>query len=191
MPRPRRIPTTLDANEVRALLRAFTLRYWAPRRNHALVVTMLACGLRCAEALALRWDDIDRDTGQLRVHEGKGGHDRVLWLSEHALTVLDEWHKRSRFALVFPTRKGTPLAGSYVREMMSRMGKAAGITKPVHAHMLRHTFATNVYAATKDIRVAQQALGHKDVRTTQIYTHVSDDDVRDALRGHVVDDSTA
>jgi integrase/recombinase XerD len=179
-----RIPETLTPDECTALLSAFNLRYWAPRRNHALVSVMLASGLRCAEALALEWaPHIDLMSGRVWVENGKGGRDRIVWLPPHVLDVLGAWRTSNAHNLVFPTGAGARMLTCYVRAAIPRAARRAGIDKRVHPHLLRHTFATELYRRTRDIRIVQRALGHSSIAHTQIYTHVSDNEVRDAMRG--------
>ena len=179
----KRIPDTLSSTECTALLKTFHRRYWAPHRNYALVSLMLATGLRCAEALAVLWSDVDMTTGMVRVRQGKGGKDRIVWAHAAALEVLANWRPRNPHELLFPTGKGTRLATSYVRRAIKAAGVRADLAKDVHPHMLRHTMATELYARTHDLRIVQRALGHSDIRHTQIYTHVSDDDLRFAMGG--------
>lgn len=183
----RRIPDSLSSDDQAALLNVIGRRYASNVRNHTLVALMLATGLRCAEALALRWDDIDLQTGEVRVRQGKGGKDRIVWSNVRVLDLLHDWRQRSPHALVFPTKDGGPLSSRYVRASVKQYGKRAGIKLDVHPHLLRHTFATELYRRTKDIRLVQRALGHADVRHTQIYTHVSDAELQAAMRTEAPD----
>jgi integrase/recombinase XerD len=93
------------------------------------------------------------------------------------------WRERSLQSLYcFPTLKGIRIYGQALRQMMKRRGAKAGIVKDVHPHMLRHTYATELYRETKDIRLVQKALGHASLTTTMIYTHIVDDDMETAMR---------
>ena len=181
MPRPRRLPTVLTPAEAAALVRVPTVRYRTGHRDRCLLQLMLNAGLRAAEVLALTVADIDWLSGRLTVRQGKGKKDRVLWLNEPVLEELRRWRGRrpvSAQGLLFPTLKGTPLHSSALRAMVKRRGAKAGLAaKDVHPHMLRHTFATELYRQTKDIRLVQKALGHSDLSTTIIYTHIVDDDI--------------
>ena len=140
-------------------------------------------GLRAGEVLNLTWRDMDLQTGKLLVRRGKGDKDRQVWVNGDTVELLRAWRERtpaSRYA--FPTLKGTRMYDSALREMVKRRGIKAGIAKDVHPHMLRHTYATELYRETKDIRLVQKALGHAHLSTTMIYTHIVDDDMETAMR---------
>jgi site-specific recombinase XerD len=159
-------------------------RYPTGLRNRCLMTVMLDCGLRAGEVRRLEGRDLDWQSGKLKVRQGKGKKDRVLWLNEGALELLRKWRERrsARSALLFTTLAGAPLRDNYLRAMVKRSGKKAGIPKDVHPHMLRHTFATDLYRETKNIRLVQKALGHASLSTTMIYTHIVDEELEDALR---------
>ena len=185
MPRPRRLPTVLTPAEAAALLRVANPRYRTGHRDRCLMQLMLNAGLRAAEVLALTVYDLDWLSGQLTVRQGKGKKDRILWLNEPVLEDLRRWRaRRPQHAngLLFTTLKGTPIHASALRAMVKRRSGKAGLTKDVHPHMLRHTFATELYRQTKDIRLVQKALGHSDLSTTMIYTHIVDADLAAALQ---------
>lgn len=186
MPRPRRLPTVLTPAEAVALLRVANPRYRTGHRDRCLMQLMLHAGLRAAEVLALTVYDLDWLSGQLTVRQGKGKKDRILWLNEPVLDDLRRWRARrpaQAQGLLFTTLKGTPIHASALRAMVKRRSGKAGLTKDVHPHLLRHTFATELYRQTKDIRLVQKALGHSDLSTTMIYTHIVDEDLAAALKG--------
>ena len=89
--------------------------------------------------------------------------------------------KSERTGLVFTTLQGKPIYTQYLRRMIAEKAKKAGIQKDVHFHLLRHTYLTKLYARTKDIRLVQQVAGHADISTTQIYTQISGEDIREAM----------
>jgi integrase/recombinase XerD len=148
---------------------------------------MLNAGLRAAEVLALTVYDVDWLSGTLTVRQGKGRKDRILWLNEPVLEDLRRWRARRPGhdgGLLFTTLKGTPIHSSALRAMVKRRANKIGLQhKDVHPHTLRHTFATELYRQTKDIRLVQKALGHRDLSTTMIYTHIVDEDLEAALKG--------
>jgi site-specific recombinase XerD len=162
MPRPRRLPTVLTRAEVAALLAHANPRYLTGYRDRCLMQLMLHAGLRAAEVLALTVYDVEWLSGQLTVRQGKGQKDRILWLNEALLEDVRRWRARrpaSPTALIFPTRHGTPVYTAVLRAMVKRRSQKAGLgPKDVHPHMLRHTFATELYRQTKDIRLVQKAL---------------------------------
>jgi integrase/recombinase XerD len=184
MPRPKKLPETLNAAEHQALLAAPRRRAPTGHRDLCLITLMLNAGLRASEALHLRARDIDWTSGQMMVREGKGKKDRSLWLNEADLDLLRSWKSRRPIAgeLLFTTLRGTPIKDRDLRAMVKRRARKVGIIKDVHPHMLRHTFATDLYRVTKDIRLVQKTLGHADLSTTMIYTHLVDDDVAHAMR---------
>jgi len=148
---------------------------------------MLNTGLRLAEVTALKWRDVDLTTGKLMVRQGKGHKDRSLWLGEPDIDRLR--HLRERQAAVcgdckhvFTTLQGRPLGHRYVQRMVKRYARKAGIEKRITPHTLRHTFATDLYRETSKIVLVQKALGHAYLATTEIYTHIVDPELEDALK---------
>lgn len=189
MTRPRTLPTVLTEDEQKRLLAQPNDRYPTGLRNRAMVRVMLNAGLRLSETTALRWQDLDLMSGKLKVVEGKGAKDRYLWLGEKDLELLRKWRERQvdrlgkRPTHVFTTLKGTPVGNRYVQQLITRLAEKAEIEKSVSPHTLRHTFATDLYRSTGNIRQIQKALGHADLSTTMIYTHVADGELEEAMRG--------
>ena len=182
-----KIPNVLSLDEQERLLNQFNLRYITPQRNKTMIQLLLNTGLRLAEMTNLKWRDIDFMTGQLKIVEGKGLKDRILWLDEKTLVMLGEWKQRifkewGKTDLVFTTRTLSPLDGKAVRGMIKTYSEKAGIDKNITTHSLRHTFASDLLRETKNIRIVQKALGHSDISSTQIYTHIVDDELEDALK---------
>jgi len=184
----RQIPEVLTQEEQERLINQFNERYPTSHRNKMMIQLMLDTGLRLAEACSLRWKDVNLTSGKLMVRQGKGAKDRTLWIGENRLEALREWKERQIEWLdkapehVFTTREGKPLNHRYVQDMVSNYSEKAGIDKDVHPHTLRHTFATDLYRETGKIRLVQKALGHADLSTTMIYTHIVDDELEDALK---------
>jgi len=118
----------------------------------------------------------------------KGEKDRTLWVGEKDIEILEKWRERQLEKTdrdpeyVFTTLKGTPVKNRYVQSMVKRYSEKAGIKKNISPHTLRHTFATDLYRETKNIRIVQKALGHSDLSTTMIYTHIVDDEMEEALK---------
>jgi site-specific recombinase XerD len=156
-------------------------------RNLALLRLMLDSGLRVSEALALRQRDLDLETGQLMVRDGKGSKDRGLWINGETLQLLKRWirslNRPAPNDHIFITRNGGKMSRHYVLAMIYRLSKQAGLGKRAHPHMLRHSFATDLLRQTKNLRLVQKALGHANLSTTQIYTHIVDEELEEAMKG--------
>jgi integrase/recombinase XerD len=181
--RPFKIPVTLTEVEWGLLLSMPNQRCPTGLRNACMLRLMLNLGLRASEVLNLEIRDIDWMSGKLMIRQGKNRRDRTLWLNEEDLDLLREWReKKPGGDLLFTTLDGGRINDRYLRAMVDRLAKKAGIEKNVHPHTLRHTFATDLYNQTKDIRMVQKALGHANIQTTTIYTHIIDDDLEEALR---------
>ena len=185
MATPQKLPETLTPLECKALLAQPKPRYPTGLRDLCMLRLMLNTGLRASECLNLKVRDVDWMSGKLMVREGKGKKDRTLWVNEDVLDLLRKWRERRpvESELLFTTLEGKPINDRALRAMVQRRAKKAGIPKHVHPHTLRHTFATEMYRQTKDIRGVQKMLGHSDLSTTMVYTHIVDDDVENAMRG--------
>lgn len=178
------LPKFLTESERLALLKVPNKRYLTGHRNLVMLHLMASVGLRVGEVLNLKLADVDLNTGKLMVREGKGKKDRAVYLNGETLELLRSWRERKpESELYFTTLKGEPINDRYLRAAVERMGKKAGIEKHVHPHMLRHTFATQFFGETKNILMTQKALGHSDVSTTMIYTHVVDAEMESAMKG--------
>ena len=184
----RKIPEVLTETEQEALLAQPNPRYLTGHRNRMLLRLMLDTGLRLSEAINLRWRDIDLNSGKVMVRQGKGAKDRTLWTGEDNLAALVAWRERQLAECsgapenVFTTKAGGALAPRYVQRMVKRYAAKAGIEKDVHPHTLRHSFATDLYRETTNLRLTQKALGHASVSTTQVYTHIVDEELEGALK---------
>lgn len=165
-----------------------TPRYPTGERNQTMLRLMLNTGLRLAEVTALKWHDLNLTTGKLMVRQGKEAKDRTLWIGEEDLDLLRTWRERQAKDVkgnpehLFTTLAGKPVSPRYVEAMLKRLAAKAGIEKNVHPHTLRHTFATDLYRETTNIRLTQKALGHSNLATTQIYTHIVDEELEDAMK---------
>jgi integrase/recombinase XerD len=184
----RKLPEVLTETEQAALLAQPNPRYPTGQRNRALLQLMLDTGLRVSEACALRWKDIDFTTCRLMVRQGKGAKDRTLWIGDEDLATLQSWRERQARDVagspeqVFTTLEGNPVSPRYVGAMVKRYAAKAGITKNIHPHTLRHSFATDLYRQTTNILITKRALGHARLSTTEIYTHIVDEELEGALR---------
>ena len=133
----------------------------------------------------LRLDHVELETGKLKIINGKGNVDRNLWLNDDELGILKSWLKirpKADHDLIFCTLKGSRINNRYVRAMIERIGIRAGINRRIYPHLLRHSCLTDLYKATKDIRMVQKIAGHSNLSTTEIYTHIYDADVEKAMK---------
>lgn len=183
----RKIPEVLTEEEQKAVLEQPNDRYPTGERNYLIMRIMLDAGLRLSESINLEWKNINLVTGKLMVREGKGSKDRTLWINEELIDLLQHWKERQAEKMgkvdnVFTTLKGKPLQGRYIRKMVKRYAEKAGIVKNISPHTFRHTFATDIYRESKNIRLCQKALGHADLSTTMIYTHIVDDELEKAMK---------
>ncbi len=188
-----KIPVVLSEGEQKAILKTFNERYPTRVRDKTMVMVMLRTGLRLAETLDLMWRNVNLMTGQMGVFGGKHGKDRIIWLDEVGLEQMRKWRERQAEELakrgiegpadrVFTTLKGGRLDDGNVRRMVYRHTERAGIQKNVSPHTFRHTFATDLYRETQNIRLVQKAMGHADLSTTMIYTHIVDGELEEAMK---------
>ena len=179
----------LNPEEVEALMGACSPKCPTGLRNRALLATLRSAGLRISEALDLEPRDIQPCEGgaNVRVRDGKGHKARTTAMNDKALLILQVWLERKKgmgiAGPIFSTLKGEPLWDSYVRDLLKRLAKKAGIEKRVHAHGFRHTFAAGLAETTTDIRVVQRALGHSNLATTATYVdHLCPTRALDAIK---------
>jgi integrase/recombinase XerD len=167
---PKKLPVVLSQDEVTRVLSAV-----GSLKHRALLMTAYAAGLRVSEVASLRIEDIDSKRMVIRVRQGKGRKDRYVMLSPRLLAILREYWKATRPAeWLFPGDiPGRPLTEASVQRVCVRAGRDAGLDKHVTVHTLRHSFATHLLEAGTDIRTIQVLLGHRNLKTTAIYTHVS------------------
>jgi site-specific recombinase XerD len=165
----------LTRSEIEAVIEQCPLSSWTGARNRTLIVVLWRTGLRISEALALREKDVDLVEGRLAVQRGKGGKRRVVGLDQGTLDALGEWRTRRaeiaapETAPLFCTQRGGPIDASYIRRMLPRLARAAGIRKRVHAHGLRHLFATELQAEGAPLSMIRDLLGHSSLATTDTY----------------------
>ena len=168
----RKLPVVLSQGEVQALLQT-------PKnlKHRALLMTAYAAGLRVSEVVNLQLQDIDSGRRMLRIEQGKGRQDRYVMLSEKLLLVLRQyWRSSQPQPWLFPGQiPGRPLTRSSVQQVFYQARDAAGITKQVSVHCLRHSFATHLLESGVHIRKIQLLLGHKSLHSTEVYTHVAND----------------
>jgi len=170
---PRRLPQVLDADEMSQLVQ---VEGDAPldRRDRALLELFYSSGLRLAELCGLRWRDLDLDEALVRVR-GKGDKTRLVPVGRQAREALACWRTVSGGAAdapVFPGRGGAALSPRAVQQRVKQLAQRQGLSKRVHPHLLRHSCASHLLESSGDLRGVQELLGHADIATTQIYTHL-------------------
>lgn len=177
---PRPLPRTLAESEVEQLLAAPDVSTPIGLRDKAMLELLYAAGLRVSELVGLEMDACNRHQGVVRVC-GKGGKERLVPIGDEALAWLERYLKNGRPTLVapgqtpvmFPSSRGKPMTRQTFWHRLKQIAQAAGIRKPLSPHTLRHAFATHLVNHGADLRVVQLLLGHSDLSTTQIYTHVA------------------
>ncbi len=172
MRKEKRLPAVLNRYEQYALLKQPNPKAPTGLRNLCMISLMLKAGLRVNEIINLKDEDIDWDNGKLHVRESGAAMERVLWVDEAEVSLLRKWRelKSKHSEHFFSTLDGSRLKDRYIREMVKRLARKAGITKDVYPHLLRYTFAVDLIRETKDMHILQEALGHREASATQIYS---------------------
>lgn len=183
----KRLPIVLEKDEIEALRKALNTRCPTGLRNRAMIEAMYGAGLRVSEVLNLRSGDIRWRDGIVEVHEGKGARDRNVPVKDETLAWLQAWKEKrpKRARRFFCTLQGRPVAARYVQAMVKRMAHRADLERAqnVTPHTLRHSYATHMLNGGFTIREVQELLGHSNVATTQIYTHVRPGGLLEKIRG--------
>ncbi len=186
-PRSRaRLPKVLSRDEVKRLLAQPCGSSTGAVRDRALLETMYACGLRASEAISLELSELDLEDGIVRTR-GKGSKERIVPIGSKATATLRSYLKDARPRLVglrdeprvFVNLRGGPLTRQGLYKIVQRHARTAGLEDRMSPHTLRHTFATHLLDGGCDLRSLQEMLGHADIGTTQIYTHLSAERLRD------------
>ncbi len=178
---PPRLPKTLSEAQVEALLRAPDTEAARGLRDRAMLETLYATGLRVSELVGLRALDVSLNEGVVRVVQGKGGKDRLVPLGAEAAHWLDRYSREARPELagakasdaLFVTARAQAMTRQAFWQLIKKYALQADIRAPLSPHVLRHAFATHLLNHGADLRVVQMLLGHADISTTQIYTHVA------------------
>ncbi len=176
--KPRKLPRTLDADQVDRYLQ-FSENSPTALRDSAMAELFYSSGLRLAELSAVNLDDIDRDSRLLTV-TGKGNKTRTIPVGSTALDAIDAWLAvRPHLAIdeqsanaMFTSNRGQRISVRNIQARLKLQGRKAGMHQDVHPHMLRHSFASHMLESSGDLRAVQELLGHANISTTQIYTHL-------------------
>jgi integrase/recombinase XerD len=190
--RTRKLPQVLNYAEVQRLLATPRGSEPSALRDRALLELMYGCGLRASETIGLELGDVDLERGFLRAR-GKGSKERLVPVGSKAVAAVGAYLRGGRAKLVGerPVRKlfvnfrGGPLTRQGLYKIVQRHARAAGLSGRMSPHTLRHSFATHLLAGGCDLRAVQEMLGHADVSTTQMYTHLSGQQLKEAyFRAH-------
>jgi integrase/recombinase XerC len=172
----RKLPTVLDVDQTAKLLAARPQDFLG-RRDLAMWELLYSSGLRVSELVNLDRGDLDLDGREMRVL-GKGKKERVLPVGRVALEAVEQWLEQRRLTLngdvpaLFISRRGARLSTRSVQKRLHNWALKQGLDTRVHPHMLRHSFATHLLESSGDLRAVQELLGHSNIRTTQVYTHL-------------------
>ena len=185
------LPEVLTTAEVDQLEDSIDLSKPEGQRNRAIIEVLFSCGLRVSELTHLRLSDLFLDEGYIRVM-GKGSKERLVPISNRAVHEWKLWFydrnlmtiKAGEEDYVFQNRRGTHLTRTLILIMVKRQAEAAGIQKTISPHTLRHSFATALLEGGADLRVIQAMLGHEDIGTTEIYTHIDTTTLREEILQH-------
>jgi integrase/recombinase XerD len=173
--REKRLPTVLTKEEVKKLFEVLDTK-----KSRMMISLMYACGFRVSELINLKTEDLDFNEKTGKILQGKGKKDRIFNIPEFLLEGLKtqmERQKKNKEVYLFTGTKGK-LSERNLQKIVSKAAKRAGINKDVHCHTLRHSFATHLLENGIDIRKIQELLGHADLSTTQIYTHISTEELK-------------
>lgn len=169
----RKLPQVLDVDEATTLVESGGEGALGVR-DRAMLELFYSSGLRLSELVGLRWLDLDLEAGEVRVL-GKGSKTRIVPVGRHAvsaLRALGEAEGKAPESPVFRGRGGAPISPRTVQARLKQLALTQGFAKRVHPHLLRHTFASHMLESSGDLRAVQELLGHADIATTQIYTHL-------------------
>ena len=183
----RTIPEFLTFDQMMTLFDSFDLNDPAALRNRAILETMYACGLRVSEVCSLTLAELDLNERILTV-TGKGDKQRIVPFYKRLRTLLTRYLRDSRalylkeeHGFVFVPQRGAPITPRAVQLILAQAGQDAGLNQPLHPHILRHSFATHLLDNGVDLRTVQELLGHSSLSTTQIYTHVTVDRLKQSV----------
>lgn len=186
----RKLPETLSYEEINKIIESPDTNTDKGIRDRAILELLYACGLRVSELIALKSRDFLPDIGIIRVF-GKGSKERIVPVGSSAIEWVELYNKKVRPLLLnkikstdilFLNKKGQPLTRMAIWKFINHYTQLAGISKKVHPHIFRHSFATHLIEGGADLRAVQEMLGHADISTTQIYTHLDRDYIKEVHR---------
>ncbi len=171
LPNPKKnntLPNILTIEEIKKLILSTS------NIKHKLIIKLLyGCGLRVSEVVNLKKEDIDFQELLIHIKLAKGKKDRFVKLPKSIQEELQNYSKLNNSKILFPSNRGGKLTSATIQAILKNSSKKAGIRKRVYPHLLRHSFATHLLEQGTDLRIIQKLLGHSDIKTTQIYTQIS------------------
>jgi integrase/recombinase XerD len=188
---PKKLPEVLMANEIESIIEAIDSSSNFYQRDKAIIEMLYSCGLRVSEICDLNISNLFLDDDMIRIM-GKGSKERLLPVGGRAKQFLNQYLIHSRLGFqkdkssssVFLSRNGNPLTRAMINNILRKWTRAAGILKKVSPHTLRHSFATHLLEGGADLRFVQALLGHSDISTTQIYTHLDKHHLKEVYKSH-------
>ena len=186
----REIPDILSYEDINLIFEHIDINKPGGIRDRAILETLYACGLRVSELINLKQRDIIWDSEIIRVL-GKGSKERFVPIGASAMEWIQKYISEARVFfnktdnakdILFINQQGTALSRMYIWKMLKAATKLSGITMDVHPHTLRHSFATHLIEGGADLRAVQEMLGHSDIGTTQIYTHIDNEFIKEVHR---------
>lgn len=171
IPRPKRnktIPVILTKEEIKSMINCTS------NIKHKLILKMLyGCGLRVSEAVNLKSNNVNFSESLIHIKEAKGKKDRFVKIPDSIKSELESYCKINNSDVLFPSQRGGKLTTASIQAIVENSAKKANIKKEVYPHLLRHSFATHLLEQGTDLRIIQKLLGHSDIKTTQLYTQIS------------------
>jgi integrase/recombinase XerD len=189
-PKPgRKLPVVLSISEIDRIIAAIDLSKADGHRNKAIIETLYSCGLRVSELIGLRITNLNFTEGFIKV-TGKGSKERLVPISDKAIREIEYYFSQFRVHInpikgaeniVFLNRRGNKLTRVMIFTIVKTLAKKAGIKKPISPQTFRHSFATHLIEGGADLRAVQEMLGHESILTTEIYTHLNREYLRDVI----------
>ncbi|MFA6627720.1 MAG: site-specific tyrosine recombinase XerD [Bacilli bacterium] len=183
----KKLPIILSIQEIEMLMNSLTTDTPLELRNRAMIELTYACGLRASELVGLKLSDCHGDRSFLKVF-GKGSKERIVPIAQVASQALDDYLANGRPALyrgdnetLFLNKFGRQISRKSFFLILKEKARLAGITKNVHPHSLRHSYASHLLERGMDLRLIQELLGHEDIATTEIYTHIKNEKLREVF----------
>ena len=188
---PKKLPLVLSEKEISDIIKAIDDAYQFAKRDKAIIEMLYSCGIRVSELCDLETSNLIIDDDLIRVM-GKGSKERLLPIGGRAKRFLNDYlihlrHKliiKTSSSFVFVSRNGKQLTRAMINNILKKWSLNSGIKKPISPHTLRHSFATHLLEGGADLRFVQALLGHSDITTTQIYTHLDKHHIKQVYKSH-------